>query len=145
MADLTEDSLRARLRDAGLRATTARLTVYRTVLGAAGPVSHAEVVDALATESLDRATVYRNLVDMADAGLLTRRALSDRIWRFEVAAATHAHGDGPHPHFVCTSCGEVECLPDDLLPDVGDNVPASVRRGQVEVELRGVCDDCASG
>lgn len=138
------EQLRMQLRAVGLRATSSRVTVLKAVRSATGPVSHADVVGLVSGDGMDRATVYRNLVDMADAGLLSRRALSDRIWRFEAARAPHAHGDGPHPHFVCTACGDVECLPDDLLPAMPENVPAAVRLGQVEVEVRGVCDDCSA-
>ncbi len=132
----TDDDLRAAIRGAGLRATRGRMVVLGTVITADGPVSHAELAEALG--GFDRATVYRNLMDLADAGLL-RRFDVDHVWRFE--ALSLEPGDPRHPHFVCTDCGQVECLP-VMGFEVSERVPAAVAARQIDVQMRGVCDDC---
>jgi len=43
-----------------------------------------EVFAELQAEGWDRATLYRNLVDMTDAGLLRRVDLGDHVWRYEL-------------------------------------------------------------
>lgn len=130
-----DDDLKEQIRAHGLRATASRVAVLRFVYGHA-PSSHPEVSDALA--EWDRSTLYRNLVDLADAGLLRRVDLGDRVWRFERVDAEHADD---HPHFLCTECGEVSCLPTIPLPK--GHVPAAVASGRVSIQLRGVCDACA--
>jgi Fur family ferric uptake transcriptional regulator len=134
------DELRTVLRGAGLRATPSRIAVLRLLRASDHPVSHGEVADLLAAEPWDRATLYRNLTDLADAGLARRTDLGDHVWRFEAIAA--GHDADAHPHFVCTACGSVECLPDVELALRRTRTPRAVRARQVEVQLRGLCDAC---
>jgi Fur family ferric uptake transcriptional regulator len=132
------DELKAAIRAAGLRATPSRVAVLGVLRDEAGPLSHAEVADRLADQAWDRATIYRNLVDLADAKVLRRSDHGDHIWRFEVVGD---HATEQHPHFVCTECGTVECLPE---VDLGTRkrVPRAVRRREVEIQVRGLCDSC---
>ena len=63
------------LRAHGLRRTDPRVAVLGFLHGQPKPISHAELTDALAPRGLDRVTVYRNLVDLAEAGILVRSDL----------------------------------------------------------------------
>src|SRR5688572_21434610 len=74
--------VRGRLKAAGLRNTAPRVAVLRHLQRAAGPTSHAEIVQELSPLGFDRATLYRNLVDLVDAGLVSRTDLGDHLWRF---------------------------------------------------------------
>lgn len=133
-----DKDLRDRLRAAGLRATTARVAVLRALEGRGTPSSHTEVFGDLREDGWDRATLYRNLVDLAEAGLLRRVDLGDHVWRFElVSAPTDAGHEADHPHFLCTHCGDVSCLPEVQV----SGLPAGL--GQVSVQLRGLCERCA--
>ena len=105
------DEIRALLRAAGLRCTAARLAVVQSLRRADSPRSHAEVADELVPLGFDKATVFRNLVDLADAGLVIRSELGDHVWRFELRSEEDPDGGG-HPHFVCVDCGSVTCLTD---------------------------------
>lgn len=144
----TVAAVRARLREVGLRATPARIAVYRVLLGKRAPMSHAEVCEAVAGGGFDRATVYRNLVDLADAGLLRRADLGDHVWRFERRGEGADPTDEEHPHFVCSECGGVTCLPDDAVTvAAAPHLPRSLRdavggTGKVAIQIRGTCDDC---
>ena len=83
-----------------------------------GPKTHAEVCDALADRGFDKATIYRNLTELTDAGMLARVELGDHVWRFELRRQDGAGGhEESHPHFVCISCGEVSCL-DDVTVEI---------------------------
>jgi Fur family ferric uptake transcriptional regulator len=131
--------LRAAVRGSGLRATPSRLAVLDVLRASDSPMSHGDVADRLAGQAWDRATIYRNLVDLADANLVRRTDLGDHIWRFEAVSADH---DAKHPHFVCTECGTVECLPEIELADRRAKVPRAIKQRQVEVHVRGLCDAC---
>ena len=134
--------LKERLRAAGLRGTSPRIAVLQRLEQLTAPVSHAELHEQLGSTGLDRATVYRNLVDLAEAGLVRRRDLGDHVWRFELARG-EAHGGPQHPHFTCVECGDVSCLPDVEVKLVSARgAPRSLQRRAVEVQLRGTCDDC---
>ncbi|MBN8615191.1 MAG: transcriptional repressor [Deltaproteobacteria bacterium] len=138
--------LKSRLRDAGLRATASRLAVLDCMIAAQGPLTHADVCERLDDAGFDRATVYRNLADLTDVGLLRRSDLGDHLWRFELKTegAHEDHGPGEvHPHFVCTECGAVACLPDGAVTIAAvKGAPRAFRAGKVDIQVRGACNEC---
>src|SRR5678816_4949411 len=103
------ETLRTAVREAGLRATPSRIAVLHLLRSAGSPVSHSDVVGKLASQAWDPATIYRNLTDLSDVGLARRTDVGHHVWRYE---AIHGHQAAAHPHFVCTECGSIECLPD---------------------------------
>jgi len=103
-------------------------------------MTHAEVAEELRDLGVDKATVFRNLNDMATAGLLRRTELGDRVWRFELNAHDDGHG-AAHPHFVCVDCGTVSCM--DEIKLTAGSIRLSQEFGEVtEILLRGRCNDC---
>jgi len=138
------DELRALVRGKGLRATAPRLAVLRALFATKSAVSHGDLAEQLAPEGWDRATIYRNLIDLTEAGLVRRTDIGDHVWRFELRGDEAAHGGAEHPHFMCNRCGEVSCLPDEIVqvkPSRG--VPRALRKKDVEIQIRGTCDRCA--
>ncbi|MFM7075671.1 MAG: Fur family transcriptional regulator [Planctomycetaceae bacterium] len=108
---------RATIREAGLRCTPARIAVLERLAEAPGPSTHAEIAALLAPGAkgggfgIDKATVYRNLVELTDAGILSRIEVGDHVWRFELRKrGSDGSVAADHPHFVCTECGAVSCL-----------------------------------
>ncbi|ACY15525.1 Fur family transcriptional regulator [Haliangium ochraceum] len=135
------DELRTSLREAGLRATASRVAVLSLLRAQTMPMSHGEAFAQLEADGWDRATIYRNLIDLTDAGLARRSEVGDRVWRFEATSGDATHDN--HPHFVCTECSTIECLPElSLRLPARVHVPRSVAEKHVEVQLRGLCDDC---
>ncbi len=140
---MTHDQLRAALRGAGLRVTLQRIAVLRIVSDSARPLSHGEISKRLGGVGDDRSTVYRNLMDLARAGLVHRVAVGDRTWRFEPALGRpHARA---HPHFICTSCGNVSCLTAMRVAVGRVKAPRAIALGEFEIQVRGICDVCARG
>lgn len=139
----TVADLRTRIRGKGLRSTPARLAVLQTLEQRTTPVTHADLANELVPQGFDKATVYRNLIDLTDAGILSRSELGDHVWRFELRREADEHS-GEHPHFLCLDCGEVSCLSDvniRISPRPGKK---SVGLGRVtEVLLKGHCDRCS--
>jgi Fur family ferric uptake transcriptional regulator len=101
-------------------------------------MSHGDVVAKLASQAWDPATIYRNLTDLSDVGLARRTDVGDHVWRFEAITGQHQ----AHPHFVCTECGSVECLPELEYVLTRAKAPRAVRLKRVEIQLRGACDAC---
>ncbi|MEM1226835.1 MAG: transcriptional repressor [Planctomycetota bacterium] len=134
------DSIREAIRAAGLRATPARLATLRMLREAVSPLSHAEVAEQLSESGVDKATAFRNLNDMTEAGLLRRTELGDHVYRFEEVRAGDGDEDA-HPHFLCTVCGTVSCM-DNVRLTAGSQ-RASEAVGEItEILLRGRCNDC---
>jgi len=158
--DVLSEAVKDRIRAVGLRCTAARLAVMQHLDVAVGPRTHAEVSAALAHRGFDRATIYRNLTELTEAKLVTRVELGDHVWRFEIKRPGHRGGGGEdHPHFVCTTCGEVSCLDDvriAITPAPRTRRPVGrgnkTKPGQAdgtaaihsvtEVLLKGRCGDC---
>lgn len=99
--------------------------------------SHPELTERLAGVGLDRATIYRNLLSLTEAGLLVKTQLGDNVWRFELPNMKSTE-HGTHPHFVCNDCGDVACLPESAVALRGE----AVRNQVAEVQLRGRCVAC---
>jgi Fur family transcriptional regulator, ferric uptake regulator len=134
--------LKALLRKSGLRSTSARLAVLAHLQRARTPISHAELAKDLVPTGLDRATVYRNLMDLAESGLVARAELGDHVWRYEIKREGHDH-NAEHPHFVCIDCGEVTCLTDvDVAISPAPGSKKSTIAGLTEVLLKGHCGKC---
>lgn len=133
--------LQSRLRDAGLRSTAARIAVLQSLQAAANPITHAALATELVPKGFDKATVYRNLMDLNAAGLVSRSEFGDHVWRFELRVADDEHGGSEHPHFLCVDCGVVSCLSEaDFSISTSRN---RSRIGQVtEILLKGHCDRC---
>jgi Fur family ferric uptake transcriptional regulator len=135
-------TLRERLRGAGLRVTGARIGVLRVLIAARAPMSHSEVYEHLSDQSVDRVTVYRNLVDLAEANLVRRTDVGDHVWRFEWSESVGSDTHG-HPHFVCSDCGAVACLPLSAVAlRAVRGTPRSLKQRHVQVHVRGLCDAC---
>lgn len=142
----TVEALRAQIREAGLRVTAPRVSVLQRLEGASSPLSHAEIADALGPSGWDRATIYRNLMDLTEAGMLRRSDMGDHVWRFERVQEDRATGHTPaaHPHFVCDTCGDVSCLPGEAVEvHASRDTPRSLKGGAVEIQVKGRCDRCA--
>jgi len=125
-----------------VRGTAARLAVLAHMLAAPGPESHSDVSEALQPQGFDSATIYRNLIELAKLGVLSRVDLGDHRWRFEKTGNRRA-GRSTHPHFICNDCGSVSCLDDA-------DVTLSSRRGIAKdrvaevsaITLKGRCRSC---
>lgn len=134
------DEFKRAIRAAGLRATPARMATLRLLREAAAPLTHADVSARLEEIGIDKATAFRNLNDMADAGLIRRAELGDHVYRFEEMRDGEQEHD-PHPHFLCVGCGAVTCL--DKVRLTASSQRASEEVGQVnEILLRGRCNKC---
>jgi Fur family ferric uptake transcriptional regulator len=138
------DALRALLQAHGLRVTAPRLAVLEALQAADRPLSHAELTERLGAVQLDRVTVYRNLDKLVEVGLA-------RLVSREGGAACYEAAGGPqhpahaHPHFVCTDCGTVSCLPEQPVPPLAADPRWSQALATATLELKGHCPDCATG
>ncbi len=148
--EMSVPDARAALRAAELRSTTSRVAVLQHLSTADKPLSHSEVADELVPAGFDKSTLYRCLVELADAGLLSRLDAGDHSWRFELRRVSggsrrgEGHAGAEHPHFVCTDCGTVTCLPDVEVKIAPAKGTRSSALGDVtEIFLKGKCPECA--
>ncbi len=140
MSESAVEQSKLLIREAGLRATPARVATLNLLQKSSSPLTHAEVAEHLSKTGVDKATAFRALNDMTEAGLLRRTELGDRVWRFElIGEGEHEHLG--HPHFVCVDCGQVSCLGDIKLNQ--RSLSTSTQIGRItEILLRGQCVEC---
>src|ERR1700722_20047142 len=127
---------RALLASKDLRVTEQRLVVLGALSTSRSPVSFPELVERLGEGALDRATIYRNLLGLTEAGILIKTHLGDGVARYELPRAGESqHAEHLHP--VCVDCGGVSCLPPSAVSLHGE-----AARRVTEVQLRGHCGAC---
>jgi Fur family ferric uptake transcriptional regulator len=137
---LAEIDPKARLQAAGLRVTASRIAVLELLSASAEPMTHQEVATHFEQSAWNRSTLYRNLIDLTDAGLLRKTVIAG-LMRFE---PSNRHGGcSDHAHFVCSECGDVTHLEGVAIEVVGHGGPRAIAAGDIEVQLRGRCDPCA--
>lgn len=144
---------RSLLQQVGLRRTSSRVAVLRYLASAKRPMTHAEATTDLVPRGFDKSTIYRALVEMSEAGIVSRLDVGDHIWRFELRAVGKeqqpAAGQGTsHPHFMCLDCGTVACLPESSVRISTNRSRKTASPGLqpaeiTEILLKGRCRDCA--
>ena len=129
------DVLKNTLHQAGLKVTTSRIAVLQLMINEHKPLTHNAICQHLQEHRWDKATLFRNLNDLATAGLLYRVELGG-IWHFESSQ--------PHTHFVCIQCNHIQCIPELKLktPANSQNLPRALVVGEINLQIRGICDAC---
>lgn len=125
----------AKLREAGVKVTAARLCVLEALDATDQPVCHAELEARL---GLDRVTLYRVLDSLVACGLAARSMDNRGVFRFSAAALQRQHA--AHAHFRCTDCGMVFCL--DAPPPPPPKLPRGFKAAEVAFDVRGTCGNC---
>lgn len=134
------------LRQIGLRRTPVRLGVLTVLATAEQPLGVQQVLEKL-PEHTDTVTVYRTLNTFTEKQIVHRVRGEDRTWRYALSPRDTKQHDSPHthPHFVCETCGTVECLETSQIPT---NLVRSLKVADQyeirypEVVLHGVCPRC---
>ncbi len=94
-----------------------------------------EAVNRLHPRS-SRATIYNNLRDLVQAGLVREVAVEGRAARFDAKGAEHHH-------FICDRCGKVEDIEwYDVPRPASGSLGKRVLR-ECELIARGLCARCA--
>jgi Fur family ferric uptake transcriptional regulator len=141
---MSDDNVIERLlRKSKLRRTPVRAGVLEVLARASRPLGAVEILEKLPPHT-DAVTVYRTLNTYTQKKVCHRIRGEDRVWRYALGdpQATQAHH---HPHFVCETCGRVECLKQAEIPDnfVGSlGVGPRYTISYPEVVLHGTCPRC---
>lgn len=129
------------LRNSGLKATLPRLRILQLFHEGKGKHLNAEdIYRILLGEKIDvgLATIYRVLMQFAEAGILMRRHFESGAAVFELNEGSH------HDHLVCTTCGKVEEFVDNDIECRQEEIAKD--RGFVlhehSLSLYGVCAAC---
>jgi len=132
------DAIRRSLALGGLRSTPQRYAVMGFLMKQAGHPTAAEIFEAVnrVDPRSSRATIYNNLRDLVQAGLVREVAIEGRAARFDAKGVRHHH-------FICDRCGKIEDVDwyDVPRPAAGSLGKRVLR--ECELIFRGLCDKCA--
>ncbi|HEX5068979.1 MAG TPA: transcriptional repressor [Vicinamibacterales bacterium] len=133
-----------RLRPAGGRRSSKRDIIVNVFLRQEGHISADHLVDAVRREDarISRATIYRTLQWMVDAGMARRVDFGDGKFRFE-----HSYRHPRHFHLICKSCDQsFEFLSSDVETLIEEVAAArNFLARQSVVQIYGTCEACRTG
>ena len=134
------EEIKRSLESSGLRCTPQRFGVMAFLMEHTGHPTAPDIFKAV--NRLDprssRATVYNNLRDLVEAGLVREVAVKGRAARFDAKAKQHHH-------FICDRCGSVEDLEWYDVPRPTSNSLGKRILRNCELIVRGLCTKCAYG
>ncbi len=132
------------LRPAGGKRSGKRDLIVNVFLRQEGHLSADDLVDLIKREDhrISRATVYRTLQWMVDAGIARKVDFGEGRFRFE-----HSYRHPRHFHLICKSCNQSsEFLSSDievLIEEVATARNFAAR--QSVLQIYGECEDCRTG
>ena len=89
--------------------------------------------------NISLATVYRNLNQMSEAGIIKKITGIDGTAHFD-------HNTFEHFHFICTKCNRVFDVRADIVSDIEQKVlkDTGLLIENFEIAMKGTCPDCIS-
>lgn len=134
-----------KIRRAGIYVTPLLRKVIKSLSGSHSPMSVAEVLGKFreSKKPPNKATIYRLMTKLAEAGLVQESLFSDEVRRYCLIIDR-----GPHHHFVCQNCGKATDLPEEICNSFANSVISHLMKMGSEVsvqtiEFEGVCADCS--
>ncbi|HEY5334971.1 MAG TPA: Fur family transcriptional regulator [Mycobacteriales bacterium] len=137
------------LRGIGQRVTKPRVAVLSRVIAAGSEhVSADTIFDGVTAHDTDvhRATVYRTLESLTDAGVLRHVHLDRGLRAYHLAETAQTSGRAQHLHAQCARCGLVVDLPPGVLGGTGQRIRAATgfHLDASHAALSGLCENCAA-
>jgi Fur family ferric uptake transcriptional regulator len=134
----------SRLKPDGGKRSSKREQIVNVFLRQEGHLSADDLVDLIRREDhrISRATVYRTLQWMVDAGIARKVDFGEGRFRFE-----HSYRQPRHFHLICKSCTRsFEFLSSDIEGLIEEVASArSFSPSQSVVQIYGTCDECRTG
>lgn len=140
-ADQELGIVEAELKKRGCRWTNQRALIVRTALGSHEHYTAEELLELCrkVDAKVSRATVYRTLLVLEEAGFVEGLETGDGGRRFE-----HVLGHDHHDHMVCTVCGAIHEFHDDELERRQEAAAKRIgfRIERHSLRIHGVCKRC---
>ena len=125
----------------GKRLSRAQRELVRYIFSYHDHFTATKLIDDIRAKGMkiSRATVYRTLARLVDAGLLRTHRFEDQV------AYEHQYGYPEHDHLYCRSCGKIVEFTAPELAELRDRV-AREHRFRAETHrfiITGLCEACA--
>jgi Fur family ferric uptake transcriptional regulator len=133
-----------KLKPAGGKRSSKREQIVNVFLRQEGHLSADDLVDLIRKDDhrISRATVYRTLQWMVDAGIARKVDFGEGRFRFE-----HSYRQPRHFHLICKTCHRsFEFLSSDIESAIEEVAAArTFTAAQSVVQIYGTCEECRTG
>jgi len=142
---ISQDDLVCLLKEKGLKVTSQRQAVLNVLLENEGKhLSPEEIYNTVKVKNpeIGLATVYRTLILLDSMEIVYKIDLDDNCARYELNRKKEDHR---HHHLICTICGKVQEVEEDLL----DSLELEIKKKKNftvhnhRVKFYGICGECA--
>ena len=134
----------SKLKPAGGKRSSKREQIVNVFLRQEGHLSADDLVDLIRKEDhrISRATIYRTLQWMVDAGIARKVDFGEGRFRFE-----HSYRQPRHFHLICKTCHHsFEFLSSDIESLIEEiSAARSFSASQSVVQIYGTCEECRTG
>jgi len=141
---MVDDSWIESLRPAGSKRSGKRDLIVNVFLRQQGHLTADDLVDLIRREDqrISRATIYRTLQWMVDAGIARKVDFGEGRFRFE-----HSYRHPRHFHLICKTCNRsFEFLSSDIEALIEEVAAArGFAQRQSVLQIHGECDACRTG
>ena len=134
------DAVLRKLRERGLRISTARRVIVNHLFEADAPVSAQQIAAGLDRTPLDLASVYRNLETLQEHGVVRHFHAGHGPGRYVLV------GRGEREYLTCDCCGAIEEIDRSELDPLRDRVQEryGYEVGFTHFPMVGLCPRCAT-
>ncbi|WP_138203208.1 Fur family transcriptional regulator [Haloimpatiens lingqiaonensis] len=138
------EKLKIDLKNKGYKLTPQRRAVVSIIIDNEGKHLTAEEIYDLVKEQcpeIGLATVYRTVQLLEQLGVISKLELDDGCARYELV---HEDENHKHHHLICTKCGKVTEVKDDLLEDLEGKIEETYKFKIYDHSLKfyGLCRNC---
>ena len=132
------------LKEKGYKFTTQRRSIVDTIIASEGKhLTAEEIYDEVKKicPEIGLATVYRTILLLEQMGIIYKLDLNDGCSRYELAHQDEVHR---HHHLVCSKCGKVIEVEDDLLEELEKDIQKkyNFKIKDHSVKFFGLCSEC---
>lgn len=140
------EKLKNNLKEKGYKLTPQRRAIVDIIISNEGKhLTTEELYDLVKVEcpEIGLATVYRTVQLLDEMGVICKLELDDGCNRYELV---HEEENHQHHHLICTNCGKVIEVEDDLLEVLEQDIQTKYefKVKNHSVKFYGLCKECNS-
>ena len=143
----TEELLKEKLREKGLKVTNQRILILSVLEQNKGRHLTAEDIYELVTQEhpeIGLATVYRTIQLLWDMQLIDKINLDEGCVRYEIGHLLDGGSKHNHHHLICRTCNKIIPFDDVLLEEAERHIERTIGFHVLdhEVKFYGICREC---
>ncbi len=142
MSNMIDEKAKNLLDSNGLKKTSGRIVILSLLINEQKPLTHQEIKDKMYDVKINEATIYRSLEAFEEMGIIHKIDGIDKISRFAISRGISNPTESEHPHFICTLCGEIECLTELKIPKLKPSGKGYEIKER-EMFIKGLCKNCS--